>query len=396
MRILHLLAHYPKKLGSIERWSLCLVELARERGHEVLLGFNRLPASTEYLAALEQARVRFLADRPASRADRGFFQRLITFLQLEQIDVVHTHFSPICHFGNLAAWFDNVPGRFWHIHSMSGLHGVSLPSLGHIALQRISARFVLQIFCDSAAIRDDFIRLGLPSDKIIVSPLGIDLGRFSPSRDQEIRIRMRKSFRIPEGVTLIGTVSRAEPIKGLPYLIEAAARVSATRHDVRWLIVGGGSQMRQLQELARRLGVAHQIIFEGIRDDVPEVLQAMDIFVLPSLSEGFPLAAMEAMASSRPVVCSRVGGLPELIRHEESGLLVEPGNVTSLVEGVLRLLSDAAFREQLATGALLQASQYDNRIICNRLFDFYEQTVPITMIRNDRKGGGVASQRQTH
>jgi glycosyltransferase involved in cell wall biosynthesis len=312
MRILHLLAHYPKKLGSIERWSLRLAQLARERGHEVLLGFSQTPASTEYLAALEETKVRFLIDCPASRVDRGFFHRLITFIKRERVDVVHTHFSPACHFGNLAAWLAHVPGRFWHIHSMSGLYGVSLPSLGHIALQRISARFVLRIFCDSGAIREDFTRLGLPSDKIAVSPLGIDTDRFSPSGDPGIRMRIRECFRIPDGIPLIGTVSRAEPVKGLTYLVKAAARVAAVRPDVRWLIVGGGSQMLQLHELAEELGVADRIIFEGIREDIPDLLQAMDIFVLPSLSEGFPLAAMEAMASGRPVVCSRVGGLGSL------------------------------------------------------------------------------------
>jgi glycosyltransferase involved in cell wall biosynthesis len=183
---------------------------------------------------------------------------------------------------------------------------------------------------------------------------------------------MRASFRVSVNTPLVGTVSRAEPVKGLTHLIEAAAQVAAVRPDVRWLIVGGGSQMQQLQCLAKALGVVDRIFFEGVREDIPDLLQAMDIFVLPSLSEGFPLAAMEAMASGRPVVCSRVGGLSWLVSHEESGLLVPPADPTALAESVLRLLEDRELGERLARGARMKVSRYDNRILCEQLFDIYE------------------------
>lgn len=393
MRILYLLAHHPKKLGSIERWSLRLVGIGRERGHEVLLGFDRFPASVEYVAALEEAKVRFFVDGPRSRADLGFLRRLITFIKLERIDVVHTHFSPTCHFGNLAAWLVGAPGRFWQIHSMSGLGRRLLSSQGHIAAQRLSARLTLRTLCASEAIREEFAQLGLPNGKLCVLPLGIDVERFCLRRNPGVRARIRASFQVSAATLLVGTVSRAEPVKGLPHLVEAAARVAAVRPDVRWLVVGGGSQMQQLQGLAKTLGVVDRIVFEGVREDIPDLLQAMDIFVLPSLSEGLPLAALEAMASGRPVVCSRVGGLAELVSHEETGLLVPPGDSTALAEGVLRLLSDRDLRERLAARAIVQASRYDNRVICNRLFDLYEQTVSAAMIRNGRCADGTVSQR---
>jgi len=377
MRILHLLAHHPKKFGSIERWSLRLVQVGRERGHEVLLGFSRSPASAEYVAALEEARVRCLVDCPRSRIDIGFLRRLITFIKRERVDFVHTHFSPACHFGNLAAWLAGVPGRFWSIHAMSGLDQRRLSSQGHIAVQRLSARFVMRVFFDSAAIREDFVRLGLPRGKLVVLPLGIDLGRFNSNGDRSVRGRMRASLQVSENTPLVGTVSRAEPVKGLPHLVEAAARVAVVRPDVRWLIVGGGSQMQQLQSLAKSLGVVDRVIFEGIREDIPDLLQAMDIFVLPSLSEGFPLAAMEAMASGRPVVCSRVGGLAELVSHEETGLLVPPADPACLAEAVLRLLADPALGHRLAGRARVKVTRYDDRVISEQLFNIYEEMVPV-------------------
>lgn len=376
MRILHLLAHHPKKFGSIERWSLRLVQVGRERGHEVFLGFNRFPASVEYVAALEKVGVRFLVDHPTSRADIRFLRRLITGIRRDRIDIVHTHFSPTCHFGNLAAWLVGTSGRFWSIHAMSGLDQACLSSQGHIAAQRLSARLVMSVFFDSAAIREDFVGLGLPRGKLVVLPLGVDLGRFSPNGDSSVRGRMRASLQISENAPLVGTVSRAEPVKGLRYLVEAAARVLAVRPDVRWLIVGGGSQMLQLQGLAKSLGIVDRIIFEGIREDIPDLLQAMDIFVLPSLSEGFPLAAMEAMASGRPVVCSQVGGLAELVSHEETGLLVPPADPACLAEAVLRLLADPAFGRRLADRARVKVTQYDDRAISEQLFNIYEAMVP--------------------
>jgi glycosyltransferase involved in cell wall biosynthesis len=372
-----LLAHHPKKLGSIERWSLRFVEVGRARGHEVLLGFNRPSASAEYAVALEEAKVRLFIDAPRSRADAGFLRRLIAFSKRERIDVMHTHFSPTCHFGNLAAWLLGAPGRVWQIHSMSGLDRRRLASQGHIAIQRLSARLVRHVLCVSEAVREDFVRLGLPDGKLSVLPIGIDVDRFCPNGDPGVRARVRAGLGVSAETPLIGTVSRAEPIKGLSHLVEAAARVAAVRPDVRWLVVGGGSQMPHLQGLAKALGVDDRIVFEGVREDIPDLLQAMDIFVLPSLSEGFPLAAMEAMAGGRPVVCSRVGGLAELIRHEESGLLVAPGDAAALAEGVRRLLADRELRERLAARAVAQAGQYDNRALCNRVFDLYEQTAPV-------------------
>jgi glycosyltransferase involved in cell wall biosynthesis len=306
---------------------------------------------------------------------------LVSFIKLERIDVVHTHFSPTCHFGNLAAWLAGVPGRFWHLRSMSGIDYGAPSSLGHIAAQRISCRLVSRIFSVSNAIREDFARLGLPREKITVLPCGVNLERFCASDVRGAKARIRASLRLPESTLLVGTVSRAEPIKGLSVLVEAAARVAAVHSNIRWLVVGGGSQMPQLQSLARTLGVDNQIIFEGIREDIPDLLQAMDIFVLPSLSEGLPTAAMEAMASGRPVVCSRVGGLAELVTHGESGLLFLPGDSVALAEGVLQLVADRGLRERLSTAAIVQAAKYDDRVLCNRLLDLYERTVPVPLVR---------------
>jgi glycosyltransferase involved in cell wall biosynthesis len=139
--------------------------------------------------------------------------------------------------------------------------------------------------------------------------------------------------------------------------------------------------MLQLQGLARTLGVDNQIIFERIREDIPDLLQAMDIFVLPSLSEGLGMAAVEAMACGLPVVCSRVGGLAELVTHGESGLLFPPGDSVALAEGVLQLIQDHSLRERLSVAAIAQAAQYDERVLCNRLLDLYEQTVPVPLVR---------------
>lgn len=375
MRILQLLAHRPKKLGSIERWFLRIARGARERGHEVTLGLAWPTMSPSFAEALRELGVRVWVDRPSSLVDLAFLWRLVDFIRRERINVVHTHFSPVCHFGNLAAWLVGVPGRFWHIHSMSGITPNLPASLRHVASQRLSARLVVRIFSDSEAIREDFSRLGVPYGKVAVLPIGIDVGQFHLNGAAGTRARIRSSLGVPNGATLVGTVSRAEPVKGLEYLVEAAAQVAAVRPDVQWLVVGGGSQMQELHGLADVLGVAQRMIFEGIREDVPEVLQAMDIFVLPSLSEGFPLAAMEAMASGLPVVCSRVGGLPELVSHEETGLLVPPGDATALAEGVLRLVADGTLRQRLAGRASLEVGRYDNVALCDRLFDVYEETV---------------------
>lgn len=152
---------------------------------------------------------------------------------------------------------------------------------------------------------------------------------------------------------VIGTVARLHPVKGLSYLVSAFAEVLRVFPQAHLIIVGGGGSGVEAQEEARlrrqveNLGLAGAVTFAGYRHDVPQWLARMDIFVLPSLMEGLGLALLEAMALEKPVVATRVGGIPEIVEDGHSGLLVPPADAGALAQAIQRILADPELARRL-------------------------------------------------
>jgi glycosyltransferase involved in cell wall biosynthesis len=146
---------------------------------------------------------------------------------------------------------------------------------------------------------------------------------------------------------VIGTACRLEPIKGLGYLIEALAILARQFPGLRLEIAGDGSLRSFLEQECRRLGVCDRVFFLGWREDLPAVMSGWDVFVLPSLDEGFPIAALEAMAAGLPVVASAVGGLMELVQEGETGWLVPAAASAELAARLRELICDGRKREAM-------------------------------------------------
>jgi glycosyltransferase involved in cell wall biosynthesis len=183
-----------------------------------------------------------------------------------------------------------------------------------------------------------YARRGMP---VLSIPYGVDLARFRPEP------------RAGGGPAVVGSVARLSPEKGLPYLIEAFARVrQQSGGDLRLRIAGdttpspGGPERKSLSALATRLGVASAVDFAGWvpHDALPAFLQSLDVFVLPSTYEGFGVAAVEASAMALPVVASAVDGLPDVVCDGRTGLLVPPRDAGALAEAILRLVNDTRLR----------------------------------------------------
>ena len=149
------------------------------------------------------------------------------------------------------------------------------------------------------------------------------------------------------GSKIVGVVARLEPEKGHPTLLEAWPAVLRAVPDAYLLIVGEGSRRDALEAQARELRIAHRIVFTGRRDDVPAVTAALDVAVLPSYREAQGLTILEAMALSRPVVASNVGGIPEMIEDGVTGVLVPPHDAPALAAAIVRLLTDHPYADTL-------------------------------------------------
>jgi glycosyltransferase involved in cell wall biosynthesis len=177
---------------------------------------------------------------------------------------------------------------------------------------------------------------------------GVDLDRYD---HQEPCCTLREEYGLPENGPIVGVVARLEPEKGHPTLLEAWPTVLAAQPEATLLVIGEGSRREELAAQAASLGLGSRVVFTGRRDDVPAVTAALDVAVLPSYREAQGLSILEAMALSRPVVATNVGGIPEMIEDGVTGLLVPPHDAPALGAAILRLLDDHPLADMLARNA---------------------------------------------
>jgi len=173
---------------------------------------------------------------------------------------------------------------------------------------------------------------------------GVDLARYDHT---EPCCTFREQYGIEPDAVVVGVVARLEPEKGHPTLLQAWPAVLRAVPNAALLVVGEGSRYAELERLAASLRIAHRVVFTGRRDDVPSVTAALDVAVLPSYREAQGLSILEAMALSRPVVASRVGGIPEVIEDGVSGLLVPPRDPEALAGAIIRLLKDHPYADMI-------------------------------------------------
>ncbi|AFV11757.1 glycosyltransferase [Thermacetogenium phaeum DSM 12270] len=190
----------------------------------------------------------------------------------------------------------------------------------------------------SNALKKEIERLGwFPEDRISVVCNGLDVGYFPVG---VARTALREQLGINGNWPVIGTVARLEPQKGVRILLEALKYIDKEYGPVYLLIVGDGPERGSLQRFAVELNLAERVIFTGYRSDVRELLSLLDVVAVPSLSEGFSIFCLEALAAGRPVVASSVGGLRDLIQHERTGFLVPPGDAKAMGAVIVSLLSE--------------------------------------------------------
>jgi glycosyltransferase involved in cell wall biosynthesis len=208
-----------------------------------------------------------------------------------------------------------------------------------LQIERALALVTTHFIALTTAERDDHVVRGVGrAEDWTVIPSGIDLARF---RSVEPRSDQRPAlFGCPVDSTLIGTVGWLTEVKGHRRLIQAFSRLAPSRPSLYLLIIGTGELHDDLAALASRLGIGDRVRFLGHRDDIPECLAALDLFVFPSQNEGMGRALIEAMAAALPVVATRVGGIPGIIEQGRTGLLVSPGDSAALAGAMAELLDD--------------------------------------------------------
>jgi glycosyltransferase involved in cell wall biosynthesis/protein-tyrosine-phosphatase len=309
--------------------------------------FNDGPLARE----LERLAVPVLILDERTTSSIGIAMRLRRFFREHQIDLVHTHRYKDSVLGALAAKLAGVP------HVVRTVHGLREPMRGwsrlKFRLYEALERAVLLCFADlviavSKCMAETLRRSGYRPTSVTQINNGINLGAIAARRSPD---EVRRELGIDPAAFVIGTAGRLSPVKGHSSLLRAARQVLDDQPGTICLIAGGGPLEDELRAEAARLGIADACRFTGARKDVHDLVGAMDVFVLPSLGEGMPMAVLEAMALGRPVVASAVGGVPEVIQDGVNGLLVPAGDDRLLAAACVRLARDRAYGQTLADRA---------------------------------------------
>lgn len=351
-----LLAITKSELGGAPRYVYHLATLLPRHGFDTVVACG----GTDWLVQeLHNARIPTI-EVPELAPDRVFrtwtevraLVRLHGIIQKHAFDIVHANSTRAGFLARLAAHAADVPVVIFTAHGFFFEEPMRpLRKALYRFAERTAARFTDAIITVSEADRRAALRGRIcPPDKLVTIYNGLDKEQLD--RDFWQAGTGREALRRGFGPgPVIGTVAMLYPTKGIRFLITAARRVLARYPEARFVIVGEGPHRSELEELVSRANLSARVSFVGRHDDVRRILGAFDLFVLPSVKEGLPYAVLEAMAAARPIVATRVGGIPEIIMHGRSGLLVPPGEAEPLAEAIISLLADPQDARQMGEEA---------------------------------------------
>lgn len=288
--------------------------------------------------------------------------RLAKLLRRTGVDIVHTRNAEPFFYGYLAARLARIPVV---VHSE---HGRTFPEQPLRAMiQRLMLRGVDAAFAVSAQLRADLVRqLGIDGSRMEVLYNGVDTGSFRPSD------ALLRQPRAAGGRLRIGTVGRLVAVKNYALLLKAFARLPPG--ECQLVLAGEGPERAALEKLADDLGIRDRTEFAGHRDDVPDLLRTLDVFVLPSFSEGMSNTLLEAMATGVAVVASDVGGNREIIEGERSGLLFPSEDTAAATAQLQRLAASADLRHALGSaGAARVRGTFSIEAMLGRYAELYRR-----------------------
>jgi glycosyltransferase involved in cell wall biosynthesis len=348
-------------------------------------GVDLDPSEPVAASKVEASGIRLIELGRRSTLDLGAWSPLVRLLRRERFDVLHSHKFGSNVWGTLIGRLARVPVIIAHEHSWS----FDGQPLRRVLDRELISRGSNVIVAVSAQDRRRMIEIeGVRPDKVLFVPNGI------PRRSRR-GTDVRAALGIPPDAPVIGTVGLLRPEKALDLLIRAAAPLLTEMSELRVLIAGDGPDKEPLRELARRHGMADRVMLIGFRDDVPDVLAALDVAVSSSVSEGGPLAVMEFMEAARPIVATRVGGVPDLIDDGVHGLLVPPGDTDALTAALRRVLADRDAARRMGERARERRSrEFDIDVAVGRFESLYERLraghdVPSSVAELDAGQGSV-------
>ncbi|PIR97611.1 MAG: hypothetical protein COT91_00465 [Candidatus Doudnabacteria bacterium CG10_big_fil_rev_8_21_14_0_10_41_10] len=275
-------------------------------------------------------------------------KEIANLIKKERPDVVHLNSSKAGVLGSIAAQSADVKKVIFTMHGLVLNEPLNpVKKLIYLIAERLSARFTDELIAVSEKDKQSAIKYAVKSAKhISVIHIGIGLKSLEFFPKDKARLELG----LDPNKTIVGTIADFYPAKGLPYLIDAAKKLIAEKPDLQFVLIGrSGPDKKKIKLLAEKLG--DKFIIRENLDQASQYLKAFDIFVLPSVKEGLPYTILEAMAAGLPIVATKVSGVPDVLEHERSALLVEPANSDKLVDSIHLLLSSEQLINTLSTNA---------------------------------------------
>ncbi len=293
--------------------------------------------------------------------------KLKRLLKEKQITILHTHLFEPGFIGRIAAWLAGTPVIITHEHGKTLWKRWYHRLFERLALARTDMRIVVSR--DIMQLRA--LREGTPASKLVLIENAVDPRPFEIAQSRRAQVRQKLGL---DGYFVIGTVGRLIEAKCYDKLLQVAANVYDANQSVRFLIIGDGPLSKRLRQLAKELKVGGVVKFLGQRDDIPDLLSAIDLYVITSQREGLPVSLIEAMMAGKPIVATAVGGIPEAISSGKDGILIEPARTEQMHETILKLIESPDERERLGANAKEKAlRKYSPESVLAKIENLYRE-----------------------
>lgn len=293
---------------------------------------------------------------------------LVGIIRRFKPDIVHTHTSKAGIIGRFAAKIAHVH-RIVHTphgHIFYGYFGAFTTAV-FVVIERLAALITDRITVLTEGGATDHLDRGIGKrTQFLVIPSSVDIGRFSSGDRQKIRNELSWGER-----PVVGWAGRLVPIKDCATFIRAAAQIHAAFPDAGFIIAGDGEERKALEQIRDETGLYDHLVFLGERADIPDIMAAMDVFVLSSVNEGFGRVIVEAMAAGTAVVSTDVGGTSDVVEDGVSGILVPPSDHNAIAGAVSVLLDNAEMRNRLIENGKLRARRYDTSCVIRQFEELY-------------------------
>ncbi len=289
----------------------------------------------------------------SKRFNPSLIFKLIRVIKDKKIDIVHGQGGRAEFYARLAA---RLAGRTKYVSTIAmPVEGYDVGLLRksiYFVLDRTVERYVDRFIVVSEVLRNTFItKHHIPPEKVVKIYNGIEIDHYDPEGAASLRLKIRDGLGVNKDDILLGAVGRMVWQKGFEFLVRCIQHVVEASGEIKVIMVGEGPLKKDLEHLCRQLKVEDKIIFAGFRSDIKEILSAVDIVVIPSLLEGFPMLTLEAMAMEKPIVATRIDGITEQMTDDLEGILVPPRDPVTLAAAINRLIENKEFAHSLGLAA---------------------------------------------